>query len=165
VYTSFAGMFGHLLALPPFLAGWLLCADGGLPRGVAAATLLFGSVAALSNAVPFLRLDGYHMLNHALGMTDLAGEANRFWRALLRRSDPAGLAGYPRADRWIYGVYGAASAGFSVLAGAAFTWYLAGHVAGWLEVRRDVVALAAVGVFAASYLGFACWRRRRALKV
>ncbi|HTZ43223.1 MAG TPA: ATP-binding cassette domain-containing protein [Jatrophihabitans sp.] len=105
VGTAFAGVFVTMLALLPVLGLWLASAHWPFGRSVAAGILLFGSFGAAINLAPFLQLDGYAMLTHALGLADLRRETVRFWRLLLGRGADR-LAGYPERDRWIYAGYG-----------------------------------------------------------
>jgi putative peptide zinc metalloprotease protein len=108
VYTALAGVFTGLVAIVPFTALWWFTPPGTPLRGLAASMLFLGSVNAAFNLVPFLRLDGYFALNHALGMADLRQESNRFWRLVLTRRWTM-LGQYGRRDRWTYAGYGLAS--------------------------------------------------------
>jgi putative peptide zinc metalloprotease protein len=156
VYTAFAGVFTNLVLLLPFSVLWLAAAPGSTVRALAAPLVLFGGVAALANLVPFLQLDGYYMLSHALGMVNLRTASNRYWaqavRAALRRGGPVA---YPRGARMAYILYGGASfVLFAGLAGWGLTaWYLwlarhFGTAAIWMTL--GIVALAALaGLIAA----------------
>jgi putative peptide zinc metalloprotease protein len=104
VVTSFAGIYVNLVALIPFAALWWWGPASGWWHGLAAALLLFGVVAALANLVPVLKLDGYHMLEHATSTMNLQGESFRFAGGFLRRG-PAGIAAYSRRARVIYASY------------------------------------------------------------
>lgn len=127
VCTAFAGIFAGLVAALPFAAIWLIAPPGGPLRFLAAAVMLFGAAAALLNLLPFLQLDGYFMLNHALGMSNLRQESYRFIGRLaagvFRRQNA--VAGYRRWVRIAYLIYG----GGSLLYGAVLvvrvgaTWY------------------------------------------
>ncbi|GHD32338.1 hypothetical protein GCM10007147_35820 [Nocardiopsis kunsanensis] len=75
VRIAFAGVFVSLLVLPVALLLWLLAPEGSGLYTFASVLLLFGTFAALINFVPFLKLDGYSMLNHALGTENLARDA------------------------------------------------------------------------------------------
>jgi putative peptide zinc metalloprotease protein len=75
VVTAFAGIFMTLLALLPVLAAWALTPDWRLGHSIAAGLLLFGSFGAVANLAPFLQLDGYAMLGHALDQADLRRES------------------------------------------------------------------------------------------
>lgn len=125
VRIAFAGVFVSLLALPPMVPLWLAAPDGGATHTLASALLLFGAAAALANFVPFLRLDGYAMLNHALGTEDLARDSASYTAAslvrLLRRGAPAS-----RPPRWARNAYVV----YAVLATVFYT-ALAFLVAGW----------------------------------
>ena len=73
VVTSFAGIYVNLVALIPFAALWRWGPQSGWWHGLAAALLLFGVIAAVANLVPVLKLDGYHMLEHATSTSNLPG--------------------------------------------------------------------------------------------
>ncbi|GAA1329524.1 M50 family metallopeptidase [Saccharothrix algeriensis] len=124
VAVAFAGIYSNLVALAPFVLVHQLSEPGGFWRGFTAAVVLFGAVSGLVNLVPFLELDGYHMLNNALGTLDLRGESYRYWGLLLR--DRSAAREYPAGDRWAYGVYGAASVlfGLGVAGTLAVVWFL-----------------------------------------
>jgi putative peptide zinc metalloprotease protein len=159
VLTAFAGMYVSLLILLPFALAYPLL-DAGPIRDAAGGLLLYGSVSALLNLVPFLQLDGYFMLNHALGMVNLRTESYLFCRQLLRRvlrRPGADLAGYPRRIRWIYGLYGSSS----VLFGLALAVAAAGY---WIARLRaeppGPVAVVAAGTGALASAAVVIRRRR-----
>src|SRR6266508_3750629 len=108
-----AGAFASLLLLLPVVPVWALAPAGGALRQLAASVLLFGSAGAWLTLVPFLQLDGYFMLSHALGVQHLRAESYRYWLYRLRRG-PTGA--YARRDARIYAWYGAASVLFDVAA-------------------------------------------------
>jgi len=156
VLTAFAGVFVSLLALLPVLAWWALSAGHPAGRGAAAGLLMFGSVTAWLNLVPLFQLDGYHMLAHALRAGELRTETVRYAALVLRR-DPRRLA-YGRADRWIYSVYGAASA--VALAGGYLTlcvvWF--SSLDRWAGPVVAAVVPVCVTLLILGFLGYA--RRR-----
>lgn len=149
--TAFAGMFVSLLALLPLWAWWALSTEHGVSRAVAAALLLFGGVTALLNLVPFLQLDGYHMLGHTLGVADLRVETTRFWGRLLKRAH----RGYRRIDMLTYVLYGVASIAFYV--GGYVTlcvlWYH--QLARWTNPTVAVVLLVAETIVLVGLFGLA----------
>jgi putative peptide zinc metalloprotease protein len=104
VYTAFAGIFSGLLMALPFTLLWLLSPPGSELRSLGAAVMLFSGGAALLNLLPFLQLDGYFMLNHALGVANLRMESYQFLGGavvgLARRRNP--VAGY---RPWTCGAY------------------------------------------------------------
>jgi putative peptide zinc metalloprotease protein len=144
VATAFAGIFAHMLVLLPVLIWWWLSAGHPLSRGVAAGVLLSGGLTAIANLMPFLRLDGYHMLTHTLGVADLTVEARRYWRRVLTAWSTAGRGGlrvYRPADHWVYAGYGVATA--AVLAGgytALFLVWLT-YLERWFGTAPAVVLL------------------------
>ncbi|MEV8373858.1 M50 family metallopeptidase [Kribbella sp. NPDC056861] len=160
VVTSFAGIYVNLIALIPFAALWLWGPQSGWWHGLAAALLLFGVTAAVANLVPVLKLDGYHMLEHATSTSNLQGESFRFAGAFLRRG-PAGVAGYPRRAKVIY-------TGYAVLATAILgpaivflvrSWYFS--LAHWWNPGIAVAVLAVEAVAVCGLLRWAVvWKRR-----
>lgn len=133
VCTAFAGVYTSLLLLLPVAPLWMLAPDGSALRHATAALLLFGSLSAIANFIPFLQLDGYFMLNHALGMQNLRSESYRYVKLRIRflrhrdNDSARRLKTYPRGVKATYGLYGAGS----VLFGAALVcWF-----AYWLLTR------------------------------
>ncbi|KAB2339978.1 M50 family metallopeptidase [Actinomadura rudentiformis] len=130
VCTAFAGLFASLLLMLPAAPLWMLAPEGSALRHAAAALLLFGSLSAVANLIPFLQLDGYFMLNHALGMQNLRLESYRFIRlALLHaRQRDAGTAQrlktYPRRVKLIYSLYGLGSIVFGAVLACWFAYWL-----------------------------------------
>ena len=122
VYTAFSGVFVNLLALVPFTVAWHVTTPGTHGHALAGSLLLYGGLATVSNLLPVFRLDGYFMLNHAVGLADLRAETYRFWGALVRRQ-PTGS--YRRGDRVLYTLYGCAVFGTltAVLVGIVGVWY------------------------------------------
>ncbi|HEX6969066.1 MAG TPA: M50 family metallopeptidase [Micromonosporaceae bacterium] len=159
VATAFAGVFSTLLVVVPFAVLWLLAPDGPV-RDLAGTILLFGAVTAAVNLVPFLRLDGYYMLTHALNLVDLRGDTYRFWQRLLR-GGPAAVAGYQRRDRIAYGLYGLATVAFAgtVLTLLVRLWY--GSLRVWVGPVWAVLILATEGVLVTLFLVYAVRRARR----
>jgi putative peptide zinc metalloprotease protein len=123
VWTALAGVYAGQVALLPFGALWWLASPGSFVRGLAAAMLIFGTLSAASNLLPFLQLDGYSALNHALGTADLNRESYRFLRRVLTGRRTA-LRRYTRRDRWLYCGYGSACVLFWFALGAAWLWWL-----------------------------------------
>ncbi|MEV6284174.1 M50 family metallopeptidase [Kribbella sp. NPDC051770] len=160
VVTSFAGIYVNLVALIPFGALWWWGPQSGWWHGLAGALLLFGVVAVVANLVPVLKLDGYHMLEHATATSNLQGESFRFAGAFLRRG-PAGVAQYPRGAKLIY-------AGYAVLATAILgpavvllvrSWYLS--LAHWWSPGVAVAVLVGEAVVVGGLLRWAIvWKRR-----
>lgn len=128
VHIAFAGVFVSLLTLPLVVPFWLAAPEGGAAHTLTSMLLLFGTAAALANFVPFLRLDGYAMLNHALGTENLARDSAAHvaasLRGFLRRGTPA-----PRPPRWARNVYTAyavlAAIFYTALASLVLWWWFA----------------------------------------
>lgn len=159
VMTSFAGVYVNLVLLVPVAAWWLWGPDSGWPRGVGAALLLFGASAVVINLLPVLRLDGYHMLEHATSTIDLQSESFRFTAAFLRHGR-AGVRGYPRAARRIY-------AGYTLLAAAIVgpalflivrLWFVT--LAAWWGGPAAALVLLGEALLLAAFLRWAVRRRR-----
>jgi putative peptide zinc metalloprotease protein len=159
VATAFAGVFVSLLALVPFAVLWVSTGPGAL-HNLAGTVLLFGVVTAAINLVPFLRLDGYYMLTHALNLVDLRGDTYRFYARLLR-GGPGAVASYPRRDRLAYGLYGLASAAFAVTVVSLLVrlWY--GPLRDWVGPTWAMVILVAEGVALALFVWYGVRRARR----
>jgi hypothetical protein len=162
VVTAFAGIFVTLLALLPLLGLWALTPGWQLGHSVAASLLLFGSFGAVVNLAPFLQLDGYAMLGHALDQADLRRESLRFWRLRLGRRSPERaerLDAYPVRDRRIYTGYGISSVLVlgAVYAALLVLWYHS--LRRWMAGPYAVTILAVETVLVAVLLGFAARTR------
>jgi putative peptide zinc metalloprotease protein len=159
-YTAFAGVFTTMVLLIPFGLVWLLAPPDSDLSGFGAALLLFTSFGAVLNLIPVFQLDGYFMLNHALGMQNLRKHSYEFLFARLRGGRAAVLA-YPRQLAWIYGSYGLASLLFGAAAGIALGWWLFTTLEPRLGTGPALVTiLLAVFVVVAAAL-IARWQRRR----
>lgn len=159
VATAFAGVFANLVAMLPIALAHLLAEPGGALRGFCAGVLLFGTLSSLVNLVPFLQLDGYHMINNALGTLDLRGESYKYCAALLK--DRASVRGYPTRDRWAYTVYGVASLLFTlgVVAVLAVVWFTT--MRPWFGPVGAAVVLVVEAILILALLGWAVTRGRR----
>jgi putative peptide zinc metalloprotease protein len=140
--TAFAGTFVSLLAPIPFAGIWIFGPAQGTLHHIAGATLLVSVAGALVNLLPIFQLDGYAILNHALGMVDLRSDAYDFGGRWLRRQ--VRFSDYPPICRLAYIGYGALSA---LLVGAPIV-VLAVVVARLLHLSEPYVI--AVGAAAAS---------------
>ncbi|MGP4104781.1 hypothetical protein [Nonomuraea sp. KM90] len=158
VATAFAGIYVNLALLVPLGALWLW--GPGWSRPPLAALLLSGVTIVLVNLLPVLRLDGYHMLEHATSTADLQGESFRFAAAFLRHG-PAGVRAYPRRARWLHASYTLVSV--AVLAPVAFLvvrlWFET--LAGLWGATAAVLLLGAEAVVVGALLRWAVLRRRR----
>ncbi|KUJ37199.1 hypothetical protein ACZ90_69725 [Streptomyces albus subsp. albus] len=164
VATAFAGSFVSLLAMLPVAAWWRLTDDGHQEHALAAALLLFGSGGALVNMLPFLQLDGYVMLTHALGFADLRRESTTWWRLRLTARRPGvreRLADYPARDARIYAGYGAASVLFLATAYAALMWLWFHSLRHWMGAGWAVAVLAAETAVLAGVAALAAKGRTR----
>ncbi|MFD0599534.1 hypothetical protein ACFQZ4_50455 [Catellatospora coxensis] len=146
-YTAFAGVFAQLLTLTPAALLWPLL-PAGPARTLCAALVLYGSGSTLLNLIPFLQLDGYFMLNHALNMVNLRAGAYRFWaRVLDRLRGRAATGEYPRPAGWAYGAYGVASFVFAtgLVVGLFAVWF--GQLRGPLGAAAAASVLGGVALF------------------
>lgn len=111
VYVAAAGTFVGLLMLLPFAFIWMLAPAGSLAGVVSAKILTWYNFLTLLNFVPFVQLDGYFMLSHALGMAELRQESQSFLfkkvKHLFGREQE--MQNYGKRERRIYWVYGTLS--------------------------------------------------------
>lgn len=162
VVTAFAGIFVTLLALLPVLAVWALTPAWRLGHSIAAGLLLFGSFGAVANLAPFLQLDGYAMLGHALDLADLRRESIKFWGLRLGRRTPERaerLRAYPVRDRRIYTGYGISSVLVLGAGYAALIWFWYHSLRRWMGAPYAVAILAAETILVVVLLGFAARTR------
>ncbi|MBY8872565.1 M50 family metallopeptidase [Micromonospora sp. PLK6-60] len=161
VATAFAGVFVSMLALLPFAATWIWGPPAGVLHDLSGTILLFGTVTAAVNLVPFLRLDGYYMLSHALNLVDLRADSYQFYGRLLRGGWRA-VTGYRTRDRVVYASYGLASLlfGLTLLVLLVRFWYVS--LATWVGPFWAVAILVAEAVLVVAALGWLHRRRTRA---
>jgi ABC-type multidrug transport system ATPase subunit len=98
VITAAVGVLANLLFLVPFCVLWLALPTGNSTHDAIAALLLLGSVTALGNYLPLLKLDGYKMLSHGLDVIDIGPQTWIF----LRRGLGRGAGEYPPRARRVY---------------------------------------------------------------
>lgn len=124
---SGGGGLVNALILAPVAATWWWLPDSAQARPALAGTLLLGMVQTLVNYVPLPPLDGYRMLGHALGASDLATQSRRFLVLVatrpLRRGP--GIGGYPVRARLVYAGYGLG--GLALVGGAMTAAVLTGR--------------------------------------
>ncbi|HVB25157.1 MAG TPA: M50 family metallopeptidase [Ktedonobacteraceae bacterium] len=135
VYAACAGTFLSLLALLPFAVLWWVSPEKSLLRDLSAMMLLLFNVASLMNLIPFIELDGYFMLSHAINIIDLRKEAQRFclaslWKFLFKKG--AGTTGYGRQGRLIYPIYGLLSLVFTAAFVVLMAYYWFNEIRPWL---------------------------------
>lgn len=147
VYIAFAGVFVSLLVLPLALVFWVLAPEGSGAHVFASVLLLFGTVAALANFVPFFRLDGYSMLNHALGTENLARDSTDHVLNGLRERVKGSDRGRPRPPRSIRIAYVA----YAVSAVVFYTVLILAFAAWWFALLQHLLApWTAAGLLAAT---------------
>jgi putative peptide zinc metalloprotease protein len=162
VVTAFAGSFVTLLALLPVLAAWALTPGWQLGHSIAAGLLLFGSFGTIANLAPFLQLDGYAMLGHALDLADLRRECLTFWRLRLGRQTPERaqrVRAYSVRDRRIYTGYGISTVLVFGAGYVALTWFWFHSLRRWMAAPYAVAILASETVLVVVLLGFAARTR------
>ncbi|MEU3661473.1 M50 family metallopeptidase [Streptomyces sp. NPDC032940] len=115
--VAVAGALANLLFLLPFAVWWALLETGDPTRRVLSGLLVLGSAQALVNLVPLPPLDGYTMLSHLVGASDLAPDSGRYLR--LRMRDRQAAAVYPPRARVVYLAYGIGSSVLVCLIAAA----------------------------------------------
>jgi putative peptide zinc metalloprotease protein len=158
VVIAAAGAAANGLFLLPVWAAVLALGAGHAAQPVLCAYLLVGSVQTVINLVPLAPLDGYKILNHALGMLDLAGESRRYLRTVPRRLLRRPAAAYPAGTAAWLGLYGAWWLLTVAAVGAGLT-YAAGR---WLESALGASAyLLPAAVIALTTAG---WLARPALR-
>jgi ABC-type multidrug transport system ATPase subunit len=140
VSTAAVGVLANLLFLVPFFVLWLALPAGNATHDAIAALLLLGSVSALGNYLPLLKLDGYKMLSHGLDVIDIGPQTWIF----LRRGLGRGAGEYPPRARRVYlgyaAVFTVCVAGLTAaIVLAVLTW-----TSGWQ--RWAVLAIACAGV-------------------
>lgn len=131
VYVAAAGTFVGLLMLVPFALIWMLAPAGSLAGVVSAKILTWYNVLTLVNLIPFVQLDGYFMLSHALGMAELRQESQGFLLKKVKHlfGGEEATQNYGIRERRIYWVYGTMSLimTVSVLAFMLTFWYRMVH--------------------------------------
>jgi len=127
IAVAFAGTFMSLLAIVPFAVTWMLGPSGNL-KSLTALMLTSYHFAALMNLLPFVQLDGYHMLAFLVGRPLLRVDARKYtWQRILqllhiRQKQPDALSGTERVSLIVYGVFAAiGTAAFAAL--IAFWWH------------------------------------------
>lgn len=147
VYIAFAGVFVSLLVLPLALVLWVLAPEGSSAHVFASVLLLFGTVAALSNFVPFFRLDGYSMINHALGTENLARDSTDHVLNVLRERAKGLDRGRPRPPRSIRIAY----VSYAVSAALFYTVLILAFAAWWFALLQHLLGpWAATGLLVAT---------------
>jgi hypothetical protein len=131
VYVMFAGTFVSFLLLVPFAALWRFSPEQSVARELSAVVLTILNLGTFINLIPFVELDGYFMLSHALDMVDLRQQAHQFWltrikHALFKRGEVLSI-GDDRRSRTVYQIYGICSL-FFTLVFLSYTGYYWVHV-------------------------------------
>jgi hypothetical protein len=155
IYTSFAGVFVNLLLLVPFGLLWQFAPAHSTAKEISALLLLWFNANIFLNLLPFIQLDGYFMLNHALGMVDLRRSSYQFWKQELARivlRHKGSPMGYARRERVIYLIYGLLSflVTTGILAGLAWVRFTVvnqwlGPFVAWSLVLGSALALLLIG--------------------
>jgi putative peptide zinc metalloprotease protein len=109
VFVAAAGTFVSLTLMLPFAVIWAFAPPESFLSALSALMLTFYNLSAILNLIPFVRLDGYFMLAHALGMTDLRQEAHGYIKRLtkvkfFKQPDTADLSDWERRLYLAYGI-------------------------------------------------------------
>lgn len=158
--TVAAGPFASLVILLPFAPLWAAAGADSPLRHLAAAVLVFGSVGALANLLPLLRLDGYFLLSHALGMQDLEQESGRYLRSRLTGATGDARRAYPRRAAAIYALYGTASLLTNLALAVGALLLIRGLLERHVGVRVAWIILAGLVVLAAAVFALKARRSR-----
>jgi putative peptide zinc metalloprotease protein len=160
LYVFAAGGFVNFLVLLPFVLLWLFLPGASELHALSALMLLPFNIGTLLNFIPFVELDGYFMLNHALNMADLRQQAHSYsvnWlrRFVLRQRVPEIIKG--KKYKVIYLTYGLLSFLFTglFLIFASYSWYAYGRQ--WLGSTATLLILGAALVL----IGVRWYRERR----
>jgi putative peptide zinc metalloprotease protein len=123
ISVAFAGTYASMLLLMPFAALWWFTAPATLWHVIAAKMLTLYSLVALLNFIPFVQLDGYFMLAHALGMSDLRKESYAFIKKVILGQNGWDEE-YNMKEKRVYAVYGLLSMIITVclIGGVALFW-------------------------------------------
>jgi putative peptide zinc metalloprotease protein len=160
VATCLAGVWSSLLVLVPVSALWGIASAAGWSWLPALASIQLAMVASvLINLVPLFGLDGYQVLSHVLGVTNLGAHGTTTVTRLFTRAGRAELAAAPRALVVTYAVYGL----FSLLAGlamaAAVVWWLHWLAGALIGPAAGIAVIAVMPVVMVT--GAVLWLRRR----
>lgn len=135
VYAAFAGTFVSLFALLPFAVLWQVSPEKSVVRDLCALMLLIFNIQSLANLIPFIELDGYFMLSHAIDIIDLRRESQQFCLGWLRKflfKKGGGTVGYGQRGWKIYLIYGILSLTFTCLFVAYMLFYWFTVIRPWL---------------------------------
>jgi putative peptide zinc metalloprotease protein len=123
-----AGMLVELFIAALAFYAWLLV-EPGLVRAVCFNVIFIAGISTLVfNGNPLLRYDAYYILADLIELPNLAAQSARYWGYLLQRhvlrlrdlESPA----QTRAERWWFGVYGLASAGYRTFVSLAIALFI-----------------------------------------
>jgi putative peptide zinc metalloprotease protein len=111
--VAFAGPFASLMVVVGFGLIWWLSPVGGFWHGISSRMLLVYNFITFLNFIPFVQLDGYFMLCHALGLSELRKESHAYVKQTLKRKlfnkEEAVIAGYTDGEKRLFMVYGVCS--------------------------------------------------------
>lgn len=110
VMTAYAGVYVNLVGQIPLGALWWFTDPGSWWHDVAAFAAGLNAMSVVVNLVPVLQLDGYHMLEGALGAFQLQRHTVKYVGTLGRRTGAtAGTGAYSRRGQLVYTAYAAVS--------------------------------------------------------
>lgn len=151
IYIAFAGVFVNLLAAVPLVILWYVSPADTFLRAVTSLLLLSTGLLSLLNLIPFIQLDGYYMLNYALGMLDMRQESKQYWLEIINKhvlKRGKGVSEYPARAKRIYFVYGILSFIFTT----CFLAFMLSRWAGVLVERMGTQGIISSLVFIMVYL-------------
>jgi putative peptide zinc metalloprotease protein len=161
VAVAFSGTFASLLFVVPFAPLWRLTPPGNGWHELAAGVLTSFNFTALFNLLPFVQLDGYHMLAFLTRRPMLRTDARNFLIEscldILQRR-PMAERGYSFHDRILLGAYGFGALGVTTLfmSWAARRYYhgMVGWAGSWGAAGMVVVIIGAMWFGPAFYRSF-----------
>ncbi|HLX40134.1 MAG TPA: hypothetical protein VKR42_06355, partial [Ktedonobacteraceae bacterium] len=132
-----------MMLLPVGLLWWLL-PEKSAARGLTTLLLLAINFGSLANFIPFVELDGYFMLSHALNMVELRKDSHQLWlnglqHALLRKRTE--VLRYAHRGRTIYRIYGFCSLIYTALFIGYMIFFYFTYVSVWIGHTAAMIVL------------------------
>lgn len=127
-HCAFAGIFMSMMIFLGAGIVWFWGPQDASYRGLVAIVLTVYNISIFRNFIPFMKLDGYFMLSHALRMADLREESYSFWKKLFRKlwkGEGDGVGSYYTRSKIIYLWYGLLSFLFTIafMTTMAYFWF------------------------------------------
>ncbi len=118
VAVASAGTFTGFLLIMPFALLWRISPPGGYLHNLSALVFVFLNLSNIVNFIPFIEMDGYFMLNHALGFLDLRRQSQTYCKRMIQRQFGAQkpvISAYDQRSGPLYIGYGICSLVFTFL--------------------------------------------------